>query len=572
MPLRAGCWFSCALLAIALPTAVCAATTTLSPVADSYVVSTSASQNFGSTLLLHSINGATSGRRTYIRFDLSSITASGANVTSATLKLYAAELPNGTAPVTTYSVTNDTWGELTLTWSNKPATGTLQEARSVGAVGWVNIDVTGTVRTQLDGDKLASLVLYDPTGAGKAVRFNSRDNSTNKPVLEVITVASGPYQPYTTASRWRDRLDRSGPAPVHSYNVTYLQNMTSSNAATGGSVTQAGVNVPYVKLNGAEPSSLYGQGMAYADSTSPRYKLLYYDDNGTEANHAVYHHAAHAPITLGSDGKNGVRIPIALRALYDMTDPNSLPRRGSNDAGSNIVDRELDVNVHGPYVLHMAETKYYPQGSVLPTTGWWEVASNSGRTVTEANGVFVCNGTSFYAADSLGIASDTSPPTSSQTGYDARNSGHRGIPGNMMFASFAEVASGDVGHPLSITLSNTGYTPVQHYWPLSGQENGRNGVIPEGTFMRIKASVTNADIDSRVSWISSATGRAQAATLARALRDYGGFVGDNGGASSRARLETGASWSLPADALKNFIFRSNASTSDWLFVRGGYDP
>lgn len=559
----------CALLSLLPLAGLRAATDTLAPLADSYVVSTSAGQNFGTTLLLHSINGATSGRRTYIRFSLSGVTGTSATVTSATLKLYAAELPNGTAPVKAYLVTNDTWGELNLTWSNMPAPGTLQDSKSVAAVGWVNFDVTPAVKSQIDGDKLVSLVLYDSTNASKAVRFMSREN-TQKPVLEVVTsTTTAPYAPFLASSRWRKKL---GSAPVHTLNTTYLANMTSANATSGGSVTAGGANVPYPTLNGVDAANLYSQGLGFADSTSPRYKILYYDDDGTSANHAVFHHADHVAITTGTDGKGGVRFPTALRALYDMTDPNSIPRRGSNDAGSNVIDRELDVNVHGPYVVHFAETKYYPKNSVLPTTGWWEDSANSGRTVTETNGVIVANATSFYAADSLGIASETSPPSAGATGFDQRNSGHRGIPGTMMFATGAEVASGDVGHALSITLSNTGYNPVQHYWPMSSQENGRSGVIPEGTFMRIKASLTDADIASRVSWISTAAGRAEAATLARALRDYGCFVGDNGGSSSRIRLQAGVTWSLPGDALKNFVFRSSASTSDWQFVQGGYDP
>ena len=64
--------------------------------------------------------GGTLKRESYIRFDLGSLGVS--NVTSATFKLYATNLPNGGTPgVKVMSVNSDTWTETGITWNNKPA-------------------------------------------------------------------------------------------------------------------------------------------------------------------------------------------------------------------------------------------------------------------------------------------------------------------------------------------------------------------------------------------------------------------------------------------------------------------
>ena len=159
---------------------------TFNPVADAHVRGgTFASQNFGTANVLEEKNSNLDSydRRTFLRFDLSSITSTSA--TSATLRLYVSSLVEGTAPITVFAVTSDSWTETGITWSNQPAFGSQLVSQTLSTTGWASFNVTSFVNSQLAGDKKVSLMLWDTTQAIKLVQFNSRENSLNKPVLEV---------------------------------------------------------------------------------------------------------------------------------------------------------------------------------------------------------------------------------------------------------------------------------------------------------------------------------------------------------------------------------------------------
>ncbi|PYV40181.1 MAG: hypothetical protein DMG06_20985, partial [Acidobacteria bacterium] len=156
------------------------------PVADAYVRGgTYASQNFGTAFVLEEKNSDLDSydRRTFLLFDLSSF--SSASVSSAILKLYVTSLMDGTAPIAVFAVTSDSWTETGITWNNQPAFGSQVVSTSLSTTGWASFDVTSFVNSQLASDKKVSLMLWDATQAMKLVRSNSRENSANKPVLEV---------------------------------------------------------------------------------------------------------------------------------------------------------------------------------------------------------------------------------------------------------------------------------------------------------------------------------------------------------------------------------------------------
>ena len=156
------------------------------PVADAYVRGgTYASQNFGTAFVLEEKNSNLDSydRRTFLRFDLSSIT--GTSISQATLKLYVTSLVDGTAPIAVFAVPSDSWTETGITWNNQPAFGSQLVSTSLPTTGWTSFNVTSFVNSQLAGDKKVSLALWDATQAVKLVRFNSRENSVNRPVLEV---------------------------------------------------------------------------------------------------------------------------------------------------------------------------------------------------------------------------------------------------------------------------------------------------------------------------------------------------------------------------------------------------
>ncbi len=91
-----------------------ATTTTLAPVADSYVQSTTSTTNFGTQTAIYV--DADGIKQSYLKFDLHGITGT---VTSVTLKIWAGSSQSTGYQV--FGVSNTTWGETTINWSNKPA-------------------------------------------------------------------------------------------------------------------------------------------------------------------------------------------------------------------------------------------------------------------------------------------------------------------------------------------------------------------------------------------------------------------------------------------------------------------
>jgi hypothetical protein len=79
--------------------------------------------------------------------------------------------------------------------------------------------------------------------------------------------------------------------------------------------------------------------------------------------------------------------------------------------------------------------------------------------------------------------------------------------------------------------------------------------VPEGIVLRIKPSV-----NLRAKHLSPA-----ALVIARALKRYGGIIGDNSGSGNNLKLQSNANWthSLRKNSLESIGWR------DYEFVRGG---
>lgn len=137
-------------------------TETIYPEADAYVQSAIPDTNYGSATNLGSgVSQYPNIVRTYLRFNLSAVIPAGRIIDYG--KLY----------VDVYSiwgtlyyqrkfdlcfVSSDTWGELTITWNNKPAVGTvLINDTVIDTVQWYNYDITSQVQTEYAGDGKISL-------------------------------------------------------------------------------------------------------------------------------------------------------------------------------------------------------------------------------------------------------------------------------------------------------------------------------------------------------------------------------------------------------------------------------
>lgn len=158
---------------------------TFQPVADAYVrAGADANRNYGADPTLVVKDGSDDfDRRTFLRFDLRGLATT--HVRRAVLKLYVTDLPNGTpAPFRTAAIADDSWNEATLTSNTQPALGSSGMQYSVTRTGWFSLDLIGYVNTQLVGDKVVSLALFDDTATRRMIRWSSKEG-THPPILEI---------------------------------------------------------------------------------------------------------------------------------------------------------------------------------------------------------------------------------------------------------------------------------------------------------------------------------------------------------------------------------------------------
>jgi len=149
-----------------------------------------ADMNFGTatTLIVKTQGTAGNTRITYLRFPLSAV---GANVSSARLRMFGSRPTASAATDSAFAVSSNTWTETGTTWNNRPALGAQQGSGLViGATAqYYQWDVTSFVRTQKTaGVSAASFaVKMDVEISNSPDAFNSKEASSNRPELVVIS-------------------------------------------------------------------------------------------------------------------------------------------------------------------------------------------------------------------------------------------------------------------------------------------------------------------------------------------------------------------------------------------------
>jgi hypothetical protein len=174
-----------------------ASTYTLNPTDDVYVSSDSPNYNYNSTgapLKVGDYGIGTSWPgpsqyeivfRTYLKFDLSSIQGT---ITSAELYLrYTSEGPQGTG-ISLYHVQNDSWGEGTLTWNNRPQFDNSPIASDSDLSGWKKFNLLGFA---LSDGYLSLMLKCSENGTYFDKRFYSSEASAGyRPYLNIVTSSS----------------------------------------------------------------------------------------------------------------------------------------------------------------------------------------------------------------------------------------------------------------------------------------------------------------------------------------------------------------------------------------------
>lgn len=164
--------------------------TNILPLANAYVRDGSYSnQNFGGSngLFVKYYATANSGntRESYLQFPLANMPGLLSNA-----KMQLTPVSSSFAGMQAVAwVTNDTWAENTITWSNKPASGAALATWMPTAGVPVQADLTALAQTQLAGDGLLSVRVYgtNQTADGLVGYGSSEGAATNAPLLIVIS-------------------------------------------------------------------------------------------------------------------------------------------------------------------------------------------------------------------------------------------------------------------------------------------------------------------------------------------------------------------------------------------------
>src|SRR5829696_2880451 len=163
-------------------------TATFVPAADAYVSSGAAGTNFGSIVALWASNSSDT-RNSYLRFNVSGLTAP---VSKATLRVWAQGASSDGFSL--HRVSNTTWSESAITYSNAPSIPNASIAKTGGtAVGYVDVAVT----SEITGAGSYSLAMKR-SGSKASLAYDSREGAHPPQLVVETTDATAPLVTLTS--------------------------------------------------------------------------------------------------------------------------------------------------------------------------------------------------------------------------------------------------------------------------------------------------------------------------------------------------------------------------------------
>jgi len=157
---------------------------TLNPIADAFVSEGASGTNYGSSDKYELKNSSGYTKQAYLKYALSGVSGT---VTSAVLRIKVRSSPTGNHTVS--SVSDDSWTEGGITWSNKPSVGTGLDTDTVPTAGsYIEFDVTSYVNTEASGDGVVSFVISSDNAS--TVSYHSKEaGSPDMPELVISWTA-----------------------------------------------------------------------------------------------------------------------------------------------------------------------------------------------------------------------------------------------------------------------------------------------------------------------------------------------------------------------------------------------
>jgi hypothetical protein len=156
-------------------------TLTFTPVADAYVIQSTPGTNFGTATNLRVDSSPIT--RSYLRFVVSGL--NGAAVQSAKIRIFANS--SNTTGYLVKSLSNNTWTETGITYTNAPAPGSsLGTSPAIVSGQWVQVDISSYIKAE----GTYNLVL--DTTSTTNTSFGARESGANAPQLLVTYGSSAP--------------------------------------------------------------------------------------------------------------------------------------------------------------------------------------------------------------------------------------------------------------------------------------------------------------------------------------------------------------------------------------------
>ncbi len=366
-----------------------AVTTTISPVADSYVNASSPSTNYGSATQVR-VDGSPIVR-SYLRFTVSGLTGT---VSQATLRMYANSSLN--SGITASRVADNSWGEGTINYGNAPAVGAaIGSSAAIPAATWLSINVTPYVT----GNGTFSFALTSTNAT--ALSLASRE-ATNKPQLVVTTGTTA-----ATATAVPPTATKAPPTAT-------LAPATVTPSGTGGTLT---VNpVADAHVNAAYPTVNYGTAGDLREDGSP-VKRGYLRFNVAGLSGAV------SKATLRLYANSSLSSGITVRQVADNTwgettiNYNNAPALGTAIATTGAVTQgtwiSIDVTsyVTGNGIFSFALTNGNATALSLASR---EAANKPQLVITTGSGTVPTATKPAPTATSVGPTATRVPPTATQ--------------------------------------------------------------------------------------------------------------------------------------------------------------
>ncbi|UXX79406.1 DNRLRE domain-containing protein [Reichenbachiella carrageenanivorans] len=350
---------------------------TLTTTADAYVKGgVNASTNYGSESVLEVKQGSIDNfyRKTYVKFDLSSIAASE----NAVVRLYTNS--SGSAPITVYEVPN-TWSESVVTWNSSPTLGTAITTTTIGATNqYYEWDVSAYVESKVGAS--ISFAFYDASASNTTITFSSKEGA-NSPQL-VVYPTSEPDEPSSLS------------ASTVSASAIDLSWTDNADNETGYKVERKSGAGAFTEI-----ASLSANSTSYSDTglsslTYYTYRVAAYNAVGSSYSSAVNETTLGTPVTYTYEVSEDTYIKGGINADTNYGSSSNLEvKQGSAANYFRKSFLKFDLSAQGLTTINQATLRIYAN-SVNATTitafelsdDWsehsvtWNSAPSNGSSIT----------------------------------------------------------------------------------------------------------------------------------------------------------------------------------------------